>query len=75
VLQTLTPKEFAVLEALLTRRPAVVTRAELIEHCWDEHADPASNVVDVVVNQLRRKLGKPDVIFTARGAGYWAGEP
>ncbi|WP_203985217.1 response regulator transcription factor [Sphaerisporangium rufum] len=73
VLQTLTPKEFAVLELLLARRPAVVTRGELFEHCWDERADPSSNVVDVVVNQLRRKLGEPPVIFTSRGAGYRAG--
>ncbi|MER6178708.1 response regulator transcription factor [Streptosporangium sp. NPDC001681] len=73
VLQTLTPKEFAVLEILMTHQPAVVTRTELIEHCWDERADPASNVVDVVVNQLRRKLGEPAVIFTMRGTGYRAG--
>ncbi|OKI48970.1 response regulator transcription factor [Micromonospora sp. CB01531] len=73
VLLTLTPKEFAVLEALLARQPAVVSRTELIEHCWDERADPASNVVDVVVKQLRRKLGEPTLIVTARGAGYCVG--
>ena len=75
VLLTLTPKEFAVLETLLARQPAVVSRTDLIEHCWDERADPGSNVVDVVVKQLRRKLGEPTVIFTARGAGYWIGGP
>lgn len=67
---TLTPKEFAVLEMLGARSPAVVSRADLIEHCWDEMADPASNVVDVVVAQLRRKLGEPPVVRTVRGVGY-----
>ncbi|GAB4061196.1 response regulator transcription factor [Catellatospora paridis] len=70
ILLTLTPKEFSVLEMLLVRRPAVVTRADLFEHCWDEQADPTSNVVDVVVGQLRRKLGDPPVITTVRGTGY-----
>jgi len=73
VLLSLTPKEFAVLEILLYRRPAVVSRADLIEHCWDEQADPASNVVDVVVAQLRRKLADPPLIVTVRGAGYGIG--
>jgi two-component system copper resistance phosphate regulon response regulator CusR len=75
VLLTLTPKEFAVFETLLARHPAVVSRADLIEHCWDEQAEPASNVVDVVVAQLRRKLGEPPIIATSRGAGYWVGHP
>jgi DNA-binding response OmpR family regulator len=73
VLLILTPKEFGVLEALLTRQPAAVSRAELREHCWDEFADPASNVVDVVIAQLRRKLGEPGVIHTVRGVGYRTG--
>jgi two-component system copper resistance phosphate regulon response regulator CusR len=55
---------------LMVRDPSVVSRAELIEHCWDEVADPASNVVDVIIGQLRRKLGEPVVITTVRGAGY-----
>ncbi|MCD5311260.1 response regulator transcription factor [Kineosporia babensis] len=67
---SLTPKEFAVLELLATRPGQVVTRSELVEHCWDEMADPASNVVDVVVGQLRRKLGPPAVLSTVRGRGY-----
>lgn len=70
ILLTLTPKEFSVLEMLLVRQPAVISRTDLIEHCWDELADPASNVVDVVVAQLRRKLGDPPMITTVRGAGY-----
>jgi len=47
-----------------------VSRSEFIEHCWDEMAEPLSNVVDAVVAQLRRKLGNPPVIRTARGAGF-----
>lgn len=73
VLLTLTPKEFAVLETLLSRHPSVVSRSDLLEHCWDEQADPASNVVDVVIGQLRRKLGEPPLILTVRGAGYGVG--
>jgi two-component system copper resistance phosphate regulon response regulator CusR len=67
---TLTPKEFAVLELLAACQGAVVSRADLVEHCWDEMADPVSNVVDVVVAQLRRKLGEPTVVRTVRGVGY-----
>ncbi|MEV0271545.1 MAG: response regulator transcription factor [Hamadaea sp.] len=74
VLQLLTPKEFAVLEQLMSRAPATVTRADLREHCWDELADPLSNVVDVVITQLRRKLGPPALIHTVRGAGYRIGD-
>ncbi|MFI6244498.1 winged helix-turn-helix domain-containing protein [Micromonospora sp. NPDC050795] len=70
VLLTLTLKEFAVLERLMMRHPSVVSRTELIEHCWDEMADPVSNVVDVIIAQLRRKLGAPAVIATVRGVGY-----
>ena len=70
VLLSLTSKEFAVLELLLTRAGHVVSRSEFIEHCWDEMAEPLSNVVDAVVAQLRRKLGNPPVIRTARGAGF-----
>ncbi|MFQ6328784.1 MULTISPECIES: response regulator transcription factor [unclassified Nocardia] len=73
ILRSLTPKEFAVLELLATRAGSVVSRSELIECCWDEMAEPASNVVDVVVAQLRRKLGAPPVIETVRGTGFLIG--
>jgi two-component system copper resistance phosphate regulon response regulator CusR len=66
----LTPKEFAVLELLAIRAGSVVGRPELVEHCWDELTAPMSNAVDVVIGQLRRKLGSPDPIRTVRGAGY-----
>ena len=70
VLLSFTAKEFAVLEALMVRAGEVVTRGELLERCWDEMADPASNVVDVVIRGLRRKLGPPDLIESFRGVGY-----
>jgi DNA-binding response OmpR family regulator len=70
VLLLLTSKEFAVLELLATRADQAVPRAELIEKCWDEMAEPNSNVVDVLVSQLRRKLGDPSLIHTVRGVGY-----
>ncbi|MGP3926722.1 winged helix-turn-helix domain-containing protein [Streptomyces sp. 8N616] len=70
VLLSLTAKEFAVLEVLMLRVGEVVTRTELIEHCWDEMGEPMSNVVDVLIGQLRRRLGPPDPIETVRGFGY-----
>jgi DNA-binding response OmpR family regulator len=73
VLLSLTAKEFAVLEVLLERPGDVVSRTELIERCWDELNEPSSNVVDVLVAQLRRRLGPPDVIETVRGVGYRVG--
>ncbi|MEV2223452.1 response regulator transcription factor [Nocardia vinacea] len=73
ILRSLTPKEFAVLELLATRAGSVVSRSELIECCWDEMAEPASNVVDAVIAQLRRKLGAPPVIETVRGTGFMIG--
>ena len=74
VLLPLGAKEFAVLELLMVRAGQVVSRTDLIEHCWDEQADPVSNVVDAVIAQLRRKLGAP-VISTVRGSGYLIDEP
>jgi DNA-binding response OmpR family regulator len=73
VLLTLTAKEFAVLEYLLTRPGDAVSRADIEEHCWDAMAEPMSNVVDVVIAQLRRKLGAPPLIATVRGQGYRLG--
>ncbi|CAM5414589.1 winged helix-turn-helix domain-containing protein [Streptomyces lavendulae] len=75
VLLTLTAKEFAVLEILMLRAGEVVSRTDLIERCWDEHAEPLSNVVDVLIGQLRRKLGPPEIISTVRGVGYRLADP
>jgi DNA-binding response OmpR family regulator len=74
VLLSLTSKEFAVLELLASRCGNVVSRSELIEHCWDEMAQPMSNVVDAVIAQLRRKLGPPPLIATVRGVGFLINE-
>ncbi len=73
VLLTLSDKEFALLEYLAIRPDQVVSRTDLIEHCWDASADPMSNVVDVVVKRLRRKLGQPELIHAIRGRGYRLG--
>ncbi len=69
----LTPKEFQLLEYLLLHTETVVRRTELLEKVWDLHFDPMSNVVDVHVANLRRKLRKGDrdpLIHTVRGVGY-----
>ncbi len=69
----LTPKEFAVLEYLMTRPGRVVSAEELLEHVWDEHADPFTNTVRVTVGTLRRKLvagGEAQLIDTVIGRGY-----
>ncbi|PXY33170.1 DNA-binding response regulator [Prauserella sp. PE36] len=68
-LLTLTTKEFLVLERLVAKG-GPVPRAELIAAAWDELVPPASNVLDVLIAQLRRKLGPPPVLHTVRGVGY-----
>jgi DNA-binding response OmpR family regulator len=67
---TLTRKEFGVLEYLADADGAVVSAEELLEHVWDEYADPFSNTVAVTVGRLRRKLGEPPLIETVVGVGY-----
>ena len=69
----LTAKEYALLEYLARRAGDVVSRADIAEHVWDEHYDPLSNVVDVYIQRLRRKLDRPgseSLIRTRRGEGY-----
>jgi two-component system copper resistance phosphate regulon response regulator CusR len=69
----LTAKEYALLEFLVRRAGDVVTRSEIAEHVWDDHYDPMSNVVDVYIQRLRRKIeaiGPMPVIRTRRGEGY-----
>ncbi len=65
----LTNKEFGVLEYLMTRPGHVVPAEELLEHVWDENADPFTQTVRVTVGTLRRKLGG-DAIETVVGRGY-----
>jgi DNA-binding response OmpR family regulator len=67
---SLTRKEFGVLETLVAVDGAVVSAEELLEHVWDAHADPFSNVVSVTLARLRRKLGPPPLIETVVGRGY-----
>lgn len=72
----LTAREFALLEYLVAHAGRVVRRAELLEHVWDAHYDGVSNVVDVHLANLRRKLdlpGSPAPIRTVRGVGYQVG--
>jgi DNA-binding response OmpR family regulator len=66
----LTAKEFALLEYLLNKRGAIVSKSSLIEHLWDGSADPFSNAIDMHLMNLRKKLGTPGIIHTARGRGY-----
>ena len=66
----LTNKELAVLEVLLGADGAVVSAEQLLERAWDEHADPFTNAVRVMMVKLRRKLGNPPLIETVPGAGY-----
>ena len=69
----LTAKEYTLLAYLTRRRDQVVTRADISEHVWDEHFDPTSNVIDVYVQRLRRKVDDGHgqrLIHTRRGAGY-----
>ncbi|MFO0936772.1 MAG: response regulator transcription factor [Gemmataceae bacterium] len=65
----LTAREYAILELLAHRRGEVVTKTMIYDHIFDEHEDTASNLVEVHVSNLRKKLGK-DVIETRRGLGY-----
>jgi two-component system copper resistance phosphate regulon response regulator CusR len=70
---SLTAKEYALLEYLVRRAGDVVTRADIAEHVWDDRHDPLSNVVDVYVQRLRKKIdrsGTESLIRTRRGEGY-----
>jgi DNA-binding response OmpR family regulator len=78
----LTTKEFALLEYLMRNPGRIVSREEISQHVWDEHFDPFSNVIEVYIGRLRKKIdGASDVklIHTRRGAGYLlepkAGDP
>jgi DNA-binding response OmpR family regulator len=67
------PKEFALLETFMRRPGEVLSRYQLLEHCWDYAYENRSNVVDVYVRYLREKIDRPfdrDSIETVRGAGY-----
>jgi len=70
---TLTNKEFQLLEYLLRNKGRVLSRVILTEHIWDMHFDSDTNIVDVLINRLRRKLDDGfdlKLIHTVRGVGY-----
>ncbi len=74
----LTAKEFALLRYFMSRPGDVLSQENLLEHVWDEHADPFTNTVRVTVGTLRRKLAigdEPGVIETVVGAGYRLVDP
>jgi DNA-binding response OmpR family regulator len=69
----LTAKEYTLLEYLMRHANRVVTRTMISEHVWDYHFDPMTNVIDVYVNRLRKKVDPDSVqrlIHTIRGVGY-----
>ncbi len=74
----LSAKEYALLELLLRHPRQVLTRSMIADHVWNYDADNISNVIDVYIRYLRRKLcegGEADLIHTVRGAGYQLKEP
>jgi DNA-binding response OmpR family regulator len=69
-LLNLSVKEFALLHYLMAHAGEVLSQEHLLEHVWDEMADPFTNVVRVTVSNLRKKLGRPGLIETIPGRGY-----
>lgn len=75
---TLTTKEFAILEVMMRNPGRVLTREYIGEHAWDDNFDPMSNVIDVYIARLRRKIdsdGEIPLLTTIRGAGYRLAPP
>ncbi len=73
VVVELTPKEYTVLEYLMRHQGRVMSRTLITEYAWDYHFDPGTNIVDVVINRLRKKIDQgrePKLIHTIRGVGY-----
>ena len=69
----LTPKEYAVLEYLMRHAGRVMSRTLITEYAWGYHFDPGTNIVDVVINHLRKKVDahhEQKLIHTVRGVGY-----
>jgi two-component system, OmpR family, response regulator len=69
----LTPKEYTVLEYLMRHRGRVMSRTLITEYAWGYHFDPGTNIVDVVINHLRKKIDskhEKKLIHTVRGVGY-----
>lgn len=69
----LTNREFALLEFLMVSSPKPVSKTAIVEHVWDQHFDSSTNVVNVYVNYLRKKIdrpGWPPLLHTLRGVGF-----
>ena len=69
----LTGKEYALLEFFLRNPERIISRSQLAEHVWDQYFDPLSNVIDVSISHLRKKIeveGKARVLHSVRGMGY-----
>jgi two-component system, OmpR family, response regulator len=69
----LTPKEYTVLEYLMRHAGRVMSRTLITEYAWDYHFDPGTNIVDVVINRLRKKVDsghQQKLLHTVRGVGY-----
>jgi two-component system OmpR family response regulator len=69
----LKPREFSLLEYLMRNAGRVITRTMLLEHVWDYHFDPQTNVIDVHISRLRQKIDRgfeTELLQTVRGAGY-----
>jgi two-component system copper resistance phosphate regulon response regulator CusR len=70
---TMTAREFALIEYLVRRHGEVVSRRDITQHVWDDSYDPLSNVIDVYVQRVRRKIdvpGRPSLSRARRGEGY-----
>jgi two-component system copper resistance phosphate regulon response regulator CusR len=70
---SLTAKEFTLLELFVSRPGQVLDRATITSHVWDDNHDPFTNLLEVLVRRLRRKIDdgfEPKLITTQRGAGY-----
>ena len=73
----LQPREFRLLEFLLRNQGQVVTRTMMLEEVWDYHFDPGTNVIDVHISRLRKKIdesGDVPLLHTVRGVGYMLSE-
>jgi DNA-binding response OmpR family regulator len=69
----LTPREFALLEFLISNSPKAVSKTAIVEHVWDQHFDSDTNVVNVYIKLLRKKIDLPEMpplIHTVRGVGF-----
>jgi DNA-binding response OmpR family regulator len=71
---SLSPKEFAVLELLLSAQGAVLSTEQILERAWDDATDPFTNTVRMTVSRLRAKLGDPPVVETVAPVGYRIGD-